>query len=299
MAGINSTRGGAAGAAAHILFLTGDHTDTLRPVVQALVNDPILGVRTCAAEAVGAMLNHEPAFGLDLGEQLFDALIDVLDAHPTARLLTYLVQRAPERFAAILAAGLEAADSIATRAGQVWVIAVLGDALGPDLPTEVAALRPAARRGAAEVLAANVEDAQAPLLGLFDDEDDETRRHAARAMRHLDELGDADVETMVLGFMDSRSFAEHFEDLVDALEHMTATMPEVAIEVCEKAVAAAGTDIADVRTARAMVGSQITTIVLRLYRQAKPGLRSRCLDLIDKLTEVAAYGVAEALSEER
>ena len=99
--------------------------------------------------------------------------------------------------------------------------------------------------------------------------------------------------------MYSQSFAEHFDQLLDALDGMTATLPDVAIEVCERAVEAAGADIGDIRTAQAMAGPQITTIVLRLYRQAQPGLRSRCLDLIDRLTAVAAYGVAQALAEER
>ncbi len=46
-AGLNSTRGEAALAAAHILFDTDEFTDTLRVAVQALASDPILAVRTC------------------------------------------------------------------------------------------------------------------------------------------------------------------------------------------------------------------------------------------------------------
>jgi hypothetical protein len=211
----------------------------------------------------------------------------------------YLVRRAPERFAATLAKGLQASEPIATRAGVVWAVSLLNDGLGPGLPTELTDLSPTARRGAAQVFQVNVAEAQTHLISLFDDEDHEVRRHAARAMRHLDELDVGDVEVLVRGFMNSQSFAEHFEELLDALDGMTATLPDVAIEVCERAVEAAGTDMGDVRTARAMAGPQVTSIVLRLYRQAEPRLRSRCLDLIDRLTEAAAYGVAQALAEER
>jgi hypothetical protein len=178
-------------------------------------------------------------------------------------------------------------------------VSLLNDGLGPGLPTELMDLSPAARRGAAQVFQVNVAEAQTHLISLFDDQDHEVRRHAAGAMRHLDELDLGGVEVLVRGFMNSQSFAEHFDELLDALDGMTATLPDVAIEVCERAVEAAGSDMGDIRTARAMAGPQVTSVVLRLYRQAEPGLRSRCLDLIDRLTEAAAYGIAQALAEER
>lgn len=298
-AGLNSTRGEAALAAAHILFATDEFTDILRPTVRALANDPTLAVRTCAAEAVGAMLNRDAALGLDLGEGLFSSSIEVLDAQTTERLLVYLVRRAPDRFAATLVDGLAADESTATRAGVVWAVSLLNDGLAPGLPAQVRDLSPGARRGAARVFEVNVADAQPQLIELFDDDDDEVRRHASIAMRNLDGLEVAEVETFVRSFMNSRSFDEHFELLLDALDAMAMTLPDVAIEVCERTIDVAGSDLADIRTSAAAAGSQVTSIVLRLYRQAGPALRSRCLDLIDRLTEVAVNGVDQALDGER
>jgi hypothetical protein len=211
----------------------------------------------------------------------------------------YLVRRAPDRFAATLADGLAASNPIATRAGVVWAVSLLNDGLTPGLPAEIGDLSPAARQGAAQVFQVNVADAQAQLIELFDDDDPEVRRHAAAAMSHLDDLEVADVEALVRCFMNSQSFGEHFESLLDALDDMTATLPDVAIEVCERTIEVARADIADMRTSAAAAGPQVTSIVLRLYRQAEPALRSRCLDLIDRLTEVAVYGVSQALEGER
>lgn len=298
-AGLNSTRGEAALAAAHILFDTDEFTDTLRVAVHALATDPILAVRTCAAQAVAAMLNHDAALGLDLGEQLFDAPIDVLDARTTQRLLMYLMRWAPERFAPVLAGGLQAGERIATRAGIVWAWSLLKDELAPGLPTQLIDLSPGARRGAAQVFAANIAESQAHLISLFNDVDQEVRRHSSSAMNHLDELEVQDAERLVREFMNSQSFAECFDNLLHALDAMTATLPDVVIEVCERAVDEAGSDMGGIRTARALSGPDVTSIVLRLYRQAGPEMRSRCLDLIDRLTESAAYGVIEALAAER
>jgi HEAT repeat protein len=181
----------------------------------------------------------------------------------------------------------------------VWSLAFLKNGLPTGQPAVLGDMSPAARRGAAQVFGVNVADALSELIELFDDDDAEVRRHAASAMGHLDALDYAQVEELVRGFMNSPSFVEHFESLLDALDAVTATLPNVAIEVCERTLDVAGTEIADIRTSAAAAGPQVTSIVLRLYRQAEPGLRSRCLDLIDRLTEAAVYGVAQALEEER
>ena len=211
----------------------------------------------------------------------------------------YLARRAADRFAATLAAGLAGSDPIATRAGVVWAVLFLNVGLTPGLPAELGDLSPAARRGAAEVFRVNVADAHSQLIELFDDDDPGVRRHAAGAMRHLDELEIADVEDLVRSFMNSQSFEQQFESLVDALDDMTATLPGIAIEVCERTVEVAGADIADIRTSAAAAGPRVTSIVLRLYRQGEPALRRRCLDLIDRLTEVDVFGVSRALEAER
>src|SRR5207249_686192 len=91
LAGLNSTRGEAALAAAAALFSGANHVDRLVPVVRQLAVDDNLGVRTCAAEAMVALLNHDNDAALELAERLVDAPIDVLDARTTERLLTYCV----------------------------------------------------------------------------------------------------------------------------------------------------------------------------------------------------------------
>ncbi len=41
------------------------------------------------------------------------------------------------------------------------------------------------------------------------------------------------------------------------------------------------------------------TIILRLYRQGDAETRRSCLDLIDDLANLNAYGLSDALKEER
>ena len=60
-----------------------------------------------------------------------------------------------------------------------------------------------------------------------------------------------------------------------------------------------GLDNSSIRTARAGLGQDIVTIVLRLYRQGDEATRSACLDVVDRLMDAGAHGVAEALADER
>lgn len=61
----------------------------------------------------------------------------------------------------------------------------------------------------------------------------------------------------------------------------------------------------DVRSAasrgmrRATVGSDLIAVVLRLYRQGDAHARARCLDVIDRLTDLNVYGIDNALADQR
>lgn len=298
-AGLNSTRGEAALAAASILFSGKDHVDALRPAVEALVDDDVLAVRVCAAEAIVALLNHVPQQALDLAERLFDAPIDVLDAPTSERLLAYAVLRNPDRFARVLTDALDAPAGVAVRAGRIWAVARWRERLPSDIVDDVRDLPAAARRGAADAFADNVADSLDDLSILFNDDDDEVRQKAGRAMWDLDKISVDGSDALIDAFVSSVAFAEHMDMFINTLERMSSTLPASTITVCERAVDIAGADLGDIRTARARVSSDLVTVVLRLYRQGDEDLRARCLDLVDRLTDLNAYDMEQALDEER
>ena len=298
-AGLNSTRGQAALAAASVLFAGPDHVDALRPTVEALVDDDVLAVRVCAAEAVVALLNHVPQQALDLAERLFDAPIDVLDARTSERLFTYAVLRDSDRFARILADALAGPPGVAMRAGRIWAIAGWRGCLPQDVTDDVCELPAAARRGAADAFAANIADSLDDLLLLFNDDDHEVRQQAGRAMWNLDEVAVDGSDALIDAFVSSAAFAEHMSIFINTLERMSSTLPASTITVCERAVDIAGADLGDITTAHARVSSDLVTVVLRLYRQGDKHLRTRCLDLVDRLTDLNAYDMERALDDER
>lgn len=298
-AGLNCTRGGAALAAASVLFKGADHLASVLPIVERLATDVNMAVRACAAEAVVALLNHNSDRALELAEKLLDAPIDVFDARTTERLLRYCILRAPERFSIHLQRAIEGPDSVAERGGHVWAIAQYRGAIVDPATKVVGALPPRARVGAAEGLAENVADSANALAGLFNDPESEVRSAASRGMRKIAEVAPDTLDPLIEAFIRSAALGDNMDNLIYSLEKLGTKLPASALEACERAVEACGKELGDIRSARATVGGDLITVVLRLYHQGDPQTRSRCLDIIDRLTDLQVYGLDRALAEER
>jgi len=132
-----------------------------------------------------------------------------------------------------------------------------------------------------------------------DDDDDEVQNKVAFALRSAKELSPETLTPFVTMFLDSRAFSSRCGDLLHALERLPSFDASTSLLACERAVLLANADLGDIRTDRIRWGRSITRIVIRVYRQGDDCIRSRCLDLIDRLSELNAYGVSEELAEER
>jgi hypothetical protein len=59
---------------------------------------------------------------------------------------------------------------------------------------------------------------------------------------------------------------------------------------CERSVALAGTALGDIATKHPiMTADDVISVLLRVYRQGDPTTRSRCIDVIDQLSESRAF----------
>jgi hypothetical protein len=298
MDGLNSTRGQAALAAGRAVA-TGSFIDQLLPTISALCNDPNLGVRTMATEAVLSLLSHDAETAYTLAEQLFDAPVEIVSSQYARRLLTYLILRAPERFAPQLKVALDGPPEIARQAGQVWAIAEYRGSLRPPVTVNIFELSSAARGGVAEVVANSVAETADQVSMLFDDSDADVRKVAARATRRLTEVPAEQLDTFIDRFVPSPAFDDHVEDLLYGLDALGSRLPPSTLLICDRAASIAAKDLGNMSTRGPLIGRHLIAIVLRLYRQGDAATRAGCLDIIDRLTDDNAYGIAEALAEER
>lgn len=298
-AGLNCTRGAAARVIAVLWFSGSEHVSRLLPTVTALAADPVPGVRAMAAEAVGALLRHQSAEALDLADCLLDGPDELLGASTIAALLGYCIVHDPSRFSGPLARALAGPEQPARAGGRIWAASLVRGRLTDSLPTDPSDLSAAARRGAADALATAPALALPTFLQFLDDDDGDVREAAADGMRGLDQLDEQQAEELLARAIGTRGFAEHADDAFRVLAHSERRLPDSALTACERAIEAIGPALGDIRTGISMAARDITTTVLRLYRQGDDDVRNRCLDLIDALTEIRAYGLDEQIDAVR
>ncbi len=297
--GFNTTRGQAALAAASTLIEMPDQVDALAPIIARLAVDEHLAVRACAAGAVRALIKHDPDQALDLAEALFIALPDVLDAATTERLLAAAILHSPQRFATHLDHALTGPPQVTGRAGRIWARAAHVGALAASVTTDVNALPTAARLGVATAFAEHTADGLPWLPSLFNDPDAKVRARAASAMRQLARISPPDLNQLLQQFTQSTVFTDHLEHAIYGMAKLSTRLPATALQTCAKAAEAAGSNLGDIRTAHSAASRHLITVVLRLYRQGDDATRMQCLNIIDKLCESNAYGLTEALADER
>nr|BBJ47373.1 hypothetical protein SAVMC3_00020 [Streptomyces avermitilis] len=214
---MNATRGQAALTVAALLFHGSEHLHALTPLVTRLANDSVLAVRVCAAQAVLALMKHDPQIALDTTEQLLNHQdANAYNASTTQRLLINILVREPSRFAAHLARALQGPGDTAELAGQSWAVATIQGCLTPDLPNSTDELNALARRGAASVFADNI-DHYPHLVPLFNDDDADVRKNASQGMRQVFDLFPAQADELVRAFLDGKAFPDHLEHLAFAL----------------------------------------------------------------------------------
>jgi hypothetical protein len=299
-AGAASTRGAAARAIGDVLFAGPRYVDLLIEPLTALTADPILAVRSWAAEAVRALMNHRPELALSLAGTLLDGSeIELLGAPTVMNLLAAALISRPGQFAPHLKRALEGPDETAEPAGRAWAAALLRDMLAPPLPADLTSLTTAARRGAATLLASYPVEGLSTLGLLFADTDPSVREAAANALRALPTLEPRDADPLLRAFAGSPAFAEHPDIASAALDNSTQILPDAALMVCEQAVTAVGQSLGDLRTRHPVTANQILSILLRLYRQGDSAMRRSCLDVIDQLSEYRAFDLDEKLDEIR
>jgi hypothetical protein len=299
--GLNSVPGTAARAIATLWFASDIHVERLLPGVTALSSAPSVATRAMAAEAVSALLNHNRDRALDLADTLFlDAPPEIFQAPTVGRLLLYCLNRSKERFAPHLARALAGPEKSAQVGGEIWASAAVRDELDASLEVPVDALSPAARVGAARLVATVPMTRLEMVQALLNDEDSKVRREAVQAATALATAETDAAEELLACLLTTEAFADGYIDVIDALADRVQVLPPSTIDACERAATAGGLDIGDISMAPARIAQDLSRVIFRLYQQSESeAMRARCLDVIDQLTDARAYGLSRLLDSQR
>lgn len=301
--GLNCVRGRAAEALFHLIWHDGDRVAHLRPVLDKMVRDPSLAVRSRVAATLLAVLRHDRETAVGLFLELCDADGILLTTRDAEQFLRYALPTHFARLAPLLDETMESPqDDVAMVAARQSTLASLTVEEALPLAERARAGRPPHRRGAAEVYASNVSEERfsdvcgAPLVQLFLDSEEEVRTAASGCFRHFAGASLVPGADLVGGFAESPAFDEHHGDLLMALDRATGRLPEETVRACEKFLELVGADAGDLSTRSAADARTASHLLMRIYSQTdQADAKARALDLIDGMAGARAYGIKDVL----
>jgi hypothetical protein len=305
MAAINCVRGAAAQALSRLLFPYAERLVKLLAAVERLVDDKSIAVRASASWTLIGVLKHNR----DLAVQLFLRLCSVDDAILSAsgveRFMKYGLRTHYSALEAILDRMLKANSEQANLAGaRLSSMAALFDEAARAKALACVSGTEALRRGAAQVLAANLGQArfrkfcEENLIVLFNDESEQVQTEAASCFLKFEEDQIGDYFELVKAFITSKAYKSEHRDLFHALEKTTAQLPETTCLAVERFFDLAATEVADISTHASADSYTANKLIIRTYSQSKsPTIQSRCLDLIDRVSRMHALGLSEAIAD--
>ena len=302
--GINSVRGQASEAIGSLLFDDRTRLDALRPALESLSQDRIVSVRTSAIDAFLPLLN----FVRDLAVRLFVAACsdrpEMWCTPPFERFVHYAVYTHYRELRPILQSALSSRDSDSAEivARQI-TLAELDDVdVGSD-DERVRRGSVAMRKPAAGVYARNVaKEVVGPvcmsrLQGFFEDDEEKVRLASANAFSHVSDEWLSRSRDFILRFVESSAFETGPYHVLHAIEESNLGVPDVIWRVAERVLEFLGEEGTHVAYHGSMIAGIIAKLVVRQYQQIEEdGIKTRCLDLIDRLEQAGYFGIDTELA---
>ena len=303
--GINTVRGVAALSASALIFRDERHKVFFEPYLSEMVDDPSDTVRACMAEVLVAILKHDRDLAVELFVQLCNSDDRLLATEHFQRFLRFAGQTHFRQLKPILSRMLSSSDENVAQAGSLWVCyASLTVREAEPLAERCAEGSKPLRLGAAEVYSVNLrngefsEVCEKMLTGLFADPEVDIRRAASRCFDGFKDRELQDYESFAKQYINSQAFEPGYNPLLKALEETTATMDDVTLLACEKVMDLAGEHTGGVSSDILGTSYKMAKLIDRVYEGATDQLmKTRCLDLIDRMARYGAYGLDEFLAK--
>jgi hypothetical protein len=303
--GINTARGSGAQAVARLIARDQRYWEHFAPVLERMVADPSIAVRSCVAHACTQALRYDRGTAIALFLRLCDAEDELLGAHPVEEFLHYTARAEFDHVWPILERMLASSVVGARITGaRQLTLAALSEEIARALAETAMRGDSETRKGAAEVLSHNVFVApdraycETSLIRLFDDPDSEVRTAAGNWTQHArDEKRIEPALSVAESFVESPAFAESAESFFWTIEEAVDAPPSLLLRAGHRFLDLVGSAAGDLRQSSAATADSLSNLILRAYRQAEqdPDLRRQCLDLFDRMLEVGGYGADEAI----
>jgi hypothetical protein len=302
--GLNSVRGGTAYEMAPHVFRHEENMKALLPAIKSLVADPSDSVQAMAGRPVAMVLRHDESTALDCFLTLAASCPDsVLATRDFREFLRYRARPDFVSLEPVLTRMIESDNPRVRNAGAVHIaLAALEEEVALKLLTRCVAGDDPMRKGVAQAAAANLTELrfrsrwEELVVEFFSDPAAEVREAAATVFTSRDRDAETLLTILTPSFVASPAFKEHTQLLVRALERADRPSVEITLMTCERILDAL--DPSAISDTTEALGHDLSEIIVRAYADAgDDDQRNRALDLIDRVLQADAYGLARALLE--
>ncbi|MYF79374.1 MAG: ATP-binding protein, partial [Chloroflexi bacterium] len=303
---INTARGSAAYAIAKLLYADVNRWNQFRDTVHQLAVDPVLAVRSTAANCLLAILNANPDEALQCFRRLINGAEPIVGSFYVEHFIRRATQRSYLDMRSTLNQLLDSGEVSAQRVGARWIVL---SALSPhnsaarEDEAKVLQLGEHIRAGAADIYAANLLHEQAGswcasrLAEMFEDQSKVVRRSAAACWDSLGPEQIAGHSVLLSTFARSRTFSEsRISALLVRLGKSSQPPPVEICDIAERALAEYGPKAASIQYMEAMVAQLLAKLLFRLLETTDDWpLEVRVRNIIDQMIKANFYGVEEEL----
>lgn len=300
-ASINSVRGSAASAIAKLIFADKRRTPYFLSILQEMVKDTSISVRSCVAEALIATLKYNRDTAITLFLELCEADSLLMGTRCVEGFLHYGLQTHFDRLqpTVIKILNSDAKSVVQVGARQACLTALYEEQAVPLVEFCLTGTQ-IHRLAAAEIFVKNLHSAyhrefcKKSLIQLFSDNDSSVRAKAAKCFSHMGQRLD-DYVSLIDQFVETPAFFEGCHDLISSLEKTTSKLPKSTYRICERF-------IQNITGKGAQNSSRSITLVnqilVRLYSQNSRDLdfQSQCLDLLDQMIKIGIFGLEQSLA---
>lgn len=303
-AGINSVRGSAAITIAKLIYSRKNLAVVFWDTIQNMLHDCSIAVRVCIIEILIATLNYDRNLSVETFLNLCDSEDLILGTQIAENFLYYALQTHFVSLKPIVERMLSSdLPSVATVGARQACVAAMHTEEALPLAEFCLNGTQTHRMAAAEVFVINLRSAylkefcENSLIQLFSDSSPEVRARAAKCFFRLETELDS-YFNLISQFVETEAFFDEAHDLICALEKATSKLPKSTYRVCERFVQGITDENAQKRSGALSDVSSVSQLLVRLYSQNGRDLvlQSQCLDLIDQMIEIGAYGLERSLT---
>ena len=306
--GINSNRGVAVRAACHCALQRDPaQFERIVSLLEQTVHDSSTAVRSCVVECLIHLLRYDEDRAIRIFENVVVGYPALLGVSHVEKFLYHSFRRHFSKVGSFIKSMLVSDHEEVRQTGaRLSCLSAFTRSEANDLAHQALNGDEAMRRGAAQVYARNLglsEHAavcRKQLLVLMSDPDDQVRREVGRCFEYLrpEDLGA--VREFIEAFLDSPALLDGAEHLLRYVKPLIIEEHDLALEVTSRILDAAGGEVTDFRSSRALLEADLVALPLTVYTHTcttDAATSSRAMDLFERLLVLGSHAAGQALED--